>query len=183
MVSLKTVTKRFEIQFTVVEGGRGIVRGVLSETDQNAQPSYIFVQPRHVLRSTFPTAIKPGMVIKSPSGAPFIVGANGPSETMDGTLWQSFRLFEPTGRYEWTRRGKVIDPITRQEREGETISLGKIWVAVESMDREVFDRGLRASFEQARFITGAPVQSDDLIDNRAITKVDKQLGVYIGVIT
>ena len=183
MVSLRSVGARFEIPFTVIEGGRGQVMGILSETDQNAQPSYIFVQPRHVLRATAPTAIKPGMVLQSPSGAPFIVGANGPSETPDGTLWQSFRLFEPTGRYDWVRRTTVLDPISKQPREGVPQNLGKIWVAIEPLDREAFDRTLRTSFEQTRFITGAAVLSDDLIDNRAVTKVDKQLGLSIGVLT
>jgi len=183
MVSLKSVGSRFEIPFTVIEGGSGRVMAVLSETDQNAQPSYIFVQPRHVLRATHPTAIRPGMVLQSPSGAPFIVGANGPSEVPMGTLWQSFRLFEPTGRFDWVRRTKVIDPISRQPREGPPQPMGKIWAAIEPLDREAFDRSLRSSFEQARFITGAAVRADDLIDNRAITKVDKQLGISVGVIT
>lgn len=183
MVSLNTVGARFEIPFRVVEGGKGLVKGILSETDQNAQPSYIFVQPRHVLRTTLPSAIKLGMVLRSASGANFIVGANGPSETYRGTIWQSFRLFEPTGQYDWVRRSKLEDPITKQPREGPPIPMGKIWVAIEPLDREAFDRSLRSSFEQTRFITGAPIESDDLVDNRAVTKVDKQLGLSIGVLT
>ena len=62
MVSLASVARRFEVPFTVIEGGRGQVTGILSETDQNSQPSYVFVQPRHVLRTPFPTALKAGMV-------------------------------------------------------------------------------------------------------------------------
>lgn len=183
MVSLNSVGSRFEIPFTVIEGGSGTVMAILSETDQNAQPSYIFVQPRHVLRATFPTAIKLGMVLRSASGSPFIVGANGPSETYRGTLWQSFRLFEPTGRYDWVRRTRIPDPITRQDREGPTLDMGQIYVAIEPLDRLAFDRELRSNFEQTRFITGAPVLIDDLVDNRAVTKVDVQLGLSIGVLT
>jgi hypothetical protein len=183
MVSLKSVGRRFEIPFTVIAGGSGMVRGILSETDQNAQPAYVFVQPRHVLRTMSPTAIKVGMVITSPTGAPFIVGANGPSENWHGTLFDSFRLFEPTGQFRWTRRKTTTDPITNQERDDGVTSFGLIWVAIEAMEREVMDSRLRTSFEQSRFITGADVRSDDLIDNRAITKVDKQLGLSIGVLT
>lgn len=183
MVSLKTVGKRFDIPFEVIEGGTGFLLGNLSETDQNAQPSYIFVQPRHVFRCPYPTAAKVGMVIRSPSGAPFIIGANGPSETTQGTLWQSFRLFEPTGRYSWVRRTVTIDPITQTEREGTPENLGLIWAAIESIDREQIDRSVHASFEQRRFITGASILSDDLLDNHAVTKVDKQLGLSIGVLT
>lgn len=184
MVSLKTVGARFEIPFRVIEGGSGVVMGVLSETDQNSQPSYIFVQPRHVLRASFPTAIRSGMVLRSQAGSIFIVGDNGPSENARGTLWQSFRLFEPTGLVEWRRRRKIMDPIVKVEREGgEPELLGRIWVAIEPVDREAYDVTLRTSFEQTRFITGAPILSDDLIDNRAVTKVDKQLGLSIGMLT
>lgn len=183
MTGLKAVGKRFEIAFVVVEGGSGIVTGMLSETDQNAQPSYVFVQPRHVLRASHPTAIKPGMVLQSPSGALFIVGANGPSEKLPGTLWQSFRLFEPTGRYLWQRRTKTIDLITKVATDAGLQDMGMIYAALEPLDREQTDRDMRQNFEQVRLITGAPIKSDDLIDNRAVTKVDKQLGLAIGVLT
>jgi len=183
MVSLATVGERFDIAFRVIEGGSGIITGVLSETDQNAQPAYVFVNPRHVLRTVYPTALKIGMVIESLQGSKFIVGDNGPSENWRGTLFQSFRLFEPTGRYSWKRRTRIVDPITKAERDGPLETLGTIWAAIEALEREVNDSRLRQSFEQNRFITGAPVQSDDLIDNRPITKVDKQLGLQIGVLT
>jgi len=183
MVSLASVSRRFEVPFSVIEGGQGMVMGVLSETDQNSQPSYVFVQPRHVLRTPHPTALKAGMVIRSPGGSPFIVGANGPSEQVEGTLWDSFRLFEPTGRYALSRRTKVMDPIAKQYKEGPVQVIGMIWAALEPLDREQADREMRVNFEQSRFITGSVVASGDLIDNRAVTKVDRQLGLAIGVIT
>lgn len=184
MTGLKTVGKRFEIPMIVVEGGSGIVNGILSETDQAGQPSYVFVQPRHIFRAAYPTAVKPGMVLRTRIGTNFIVGANGPSETWRGTLWQSFRLFEPTGLYRWTRRTKVVDPITRLETDtGIPEDLGMIYAALEPLDREQTDRDMRQNFEQLRFIAGAPVRSDDLLDNRSVTKVDKQLGLAIGVLT
>jgi len=183
MVSLASVGQRYEVSFRVVEGGTGTVMGILSETDQNSQPSYVFVKPRHVLRTRARTAIRAGMVLQSPIGAYFIVGENGPSEQPQGTIWQSFRLFEPTGRYLWTRRAKVKDPITKQDREGPIQNMGLIWAALEPLDREQADREMRVNFEQARFITGAPIKPSDLIDNRPITKVDKQLGLAIGVLT
>jgi len=183
MVSLASVGRRFELPFTVIEGGRGMVMAILSETDQNSQPSYVFVQPRHVLRTPFPTALRAGMVIRSPGGAPFIVGANGPSEQREGTLWQSFRLFEPTGRYMLSRRTRIREPITKQYTEGPVEEIGLIWAALEPLDREQSDREMRVNFEQSRFITGSAVAAGDLIDNRAITKVDRQLGLAIGVLT
>jgi hypothetical protein len=183
MVSLKTVGERFEIPLQVIEGGSGTIMGVLSETDQNAQPAYVFVQPRHVLRTAFPTALKIGMVLRTTAGSTFIVGDNGPSENARGILFQSFRLFEPTGRYLWQRRKRRIDPITKAERDDGLEDKGMVWAAIEAMEREVNDSRLRTSFEQSRFITAAPLRSDDLLDNRPVTKVDKQLGLSIGVLT
>lgn len=183
MVSLTSVSKRFELPFTVIENGRGSIVGVLSETEQSAQPSYVFVQPRHVLRTPEKTALRPGMVIMSPSGAKFIVGNNGPSEQREGTIWQSFRLFEPTGRFLWQRRTKITDAITRQPKEGPLQTVGTIYVALEAIEREQTDREMRVNFEQMRFISGADIKNGDLIDNRAVSKVDKQLGLAIGVVT
>lgn len=184
MASLKTVGKRFYRTFSVIEGGSGIVHGLLSEAEQQSQPSYVFVQPRHVMRTPYPTALKAGMVIRAPAGQVFIVGDNGPSERIEGTLWQSFRLFEATGQYLWERRVKKLDPITQMPRDTMTPqTLGMIWCAFEPLDREAVDREMRFSFEQRRVISGANIQAEDLVDNRAVTKVDKQLGVSIGILT
>jgi len=182
MVSLASVASRFEISFQVIEGGSGNVVGVLSETEQGSQPSYVFVSPRHVLRVRLPNALREGMVIRTPSGDRFIVGHNGPSEGRSGTLFQSYRLFEPTGQYLWQRRSKTVDPVTNVEREGAPVTMGTVWAALEQIDREQFDSKLRASFEIARFITGANVQSDDLIDGRRVTRSDVTLGLRIGTI-
>jgi hypothetical protein len=184
MPTLKTNGERFYHSFEVIEGGTGVVRGILSETEQQSQPSYVFVQPRHVFRTPHPTALTPGMVLRTPSGVVFIVGDNGPSERGQGTLWDSFRLFQATGRYLWERRVKINDPITRQPRDGlQPQAVGMIWCAFEPLDREVSDREMRFSFEQRRVIAGAAIQAEDIVDNQTVTKVDKQLGVYIGVLT
>jgi hypothetical protein len=183
MVSLISVSERFHIPWTLIAGGSGEVFGTVSETDQTSQPSYIFVRPRHVFRTQFPTALKSGMVIQSPHGIVFIVGDNGPSELKEGVLWQSFRVFEPTGQYLWQRRTTTLDPITRIETEGPPESLGVVYAAIETMDRLQSDREMRQNFEQQRFITSADVQADDLFDNRIVTKVDKQLGLAIGTLT
>lgn len=184
MDMLSKVGRRFYHKFEVIENGRGWVTGLLSDTEQESQPTYVFIQPRHVFRTPMPTALKAGMVIRSKSGEVYIVGENGPSEHRYGTIWQSFRLFEATARVSWARRGKVTDPITTLERDKQIPDpLGMIWVAYEPFDREAVDREMRFSFEQHRVIAGVPLQAEDLIDNRPITKVDKQLGVYIAVVT
>jgi hypothetical protein len=183
MASLSKVGRRFEVPFTIIEGGSGVIRGVMSEADQKQIPVYAFVNPRHVLRTPLKTALRTGMVVRSQSGAVFIVGENGPSEQPEGTIWMSWRLFDATQQVHWTRRRKTIDPVTRLERDQGFDDLGLIWAAIEPLDREVSDFRMSASFEQARIITGQPIKHDDLIDERKVTRSERALGVTIGVLT
>lgn len=183
MVSLKSVQTRFETSFSLVEGGVGTFTAVISEAEQSSQPTYIFIQPRHVLRVRLPSALRVGMVIKSPAGDNYIVGDNGASETNRGVLWQSFRLFETKRQVKWERRVKLIDTVTRIERDSHIEFLGNPWVAIEPLEREVLDRKVHASIEQSRFISGANVLADDLLDGQPVTKSDIMLGVRVGVIS
>lgn len=180
---LETIGDRFHIPFSVIELGKGTIRGTVSETDQARQPSYVFVRPRHVFRTPAPTALRTGMTIKSPYGEKYIVGENGPSDTWRGRLWESFRVFEPSGQYTWKKPVEVLDPITKTKKsDGFGPELGPIYATIESVDRESSDREMREFFEGARFITGHPVEQGDMLDNRQVTKVDKQLGLYIGIL-
>ncbi len=183
MVSLKSVQTRFETNFEVIEGGSGVLPAVISEAEQSSQPTYIFIQPRHVLRVRLPSALRVGMVVRSPAGDVYIVGDNGTSETSKGILWQSFRLFEAKRTARWERRVKLIDPITRLQRDAGLQHLGDPWVAIEPMEREVLDRKIHASMEQNRFISGADVRSDDILDGKPVVKSDVMLGVRVGVLS
>jgi hypothetical protein len=183
MPSLTKVGRRFEVPFTVIEGGSGIIRGVMSETDQKQIPVNAFVNSRHVLRTPLVTALRAGMVIRSAGGMIFIVGTNGTSEQPEGTLWQSWRLFQATQQVAWKHRKKVIDPVTLLERDDGYTDPVNIWVALEPLDREFADYKMSASFEQSRVITGQPIAHDDLIDDRKVTRADSAMGVIIGVVT
>jgi len=183
MVSLSSVTDRFVTEFSLVESANGVIRGVISETDQASQPSYVFVAPRHVLRVRFPSALKAGHVVRSNSGITFLVGENGPSETQEGTLWSSYRLFETTGRYTLSRRTTTIDAITKMKTEGVQTSIGSFYAAIEPIDRVQSDREMRQDFDQSRFISAADIRVGDILDNRLVTRVDKQLGLAIGILT
>lgn len=183
MASLKRVGPRYHVPFVVVEGGSGIVHGEMTETDQKQIPVYAFVNPRHILRTPIQTALRAGMVVRSPAGGHFIVGNNGPSEQPEGALWQSWRLFEATGQFSWSRRVKYVDPVTELEREHGSEDMGMIWAAMEPLDREVSDFRMSASFEQMRLITGRPVEHDDIVAGRKVTRSEQVLGVRIGVLT
>lgn len=183
MVSLTRVGRRFEIPLTVIESGSGTICGVLAESDQSQIPAYTFVNPRHIFRCPIQSALKTGMVVRSPAGATYLVGENGPSEQVQGAIWNSFRLFECTGQYAWRRRSQVTDPITQALREGPEIDMGFAWGVFEPLDREAPDRRLRASFEQSRFLAGQPVKADDTFNNLKVIRADNILGVTIGVLT
>lgn len=183
MASLSKVGRRFEVPLTIIEGGSGIVRGVLSETDQKQIPVYAFVNSRHVLRTPVATTLKVGMVLRTASNTVFIVGENGPSEQSEGTIWLSWRLFQATGKFRWQRRQKIVDPVTELERDSGLQDMGEIWCAVEPLDREVSDFRMSASFAQARIITGRPVKTDDLVDGRKVSRAEPSLGIIIGVLT
>jgi hypothetical protein len=183
MSRLRDVAEKFATFFTIIAGGSGLVRGALSPANLNEQPAYLFITPRHVFKTPFPTALKPGMVLRSNGGEVFIVGENGPSDTFKGMLWQSFRLFEATGQYEWARGKEYQDQITHLKTKGKPEVIDTIWAALESLDREVADREMRVNFEQRRVITGSPIKVGDTVDNHTVSKVDKQLGLWIGVLT
>lgn len=183
MVKLARLHSRFAVPMTIVEGGRGIVHGQLAETDQSQIPAYTFVNPRRILRTDFKVALRTGMVLKSPSNEVYIVGENGASDTPQGTLWQSWRLFEASGQYSWTRRTSIIDPITQLPREGVQQNMGKIWVALEPLDREAPDRRLRVSMEQDRILCGADIRTDDIVNGKKVVRADQVLGLKLGILT
>ena len=183
MVSLVSTQKRFEIPLQVIEGGSGTFRGVLSEAEQNSQPSFVFANPRKVLRVPDRSLIRTGMVIQTPHGEKLLVGENGPSESSRGTLWLSFRMFLVTRQVKWERRTFTTDPVTQRPRDSGTALIGTPWTVVEPLDREANDSKLRHSFEQVRFVTGAQILADDLIDGHPVTKADDQLGLRVGFYT
>lgn len=183
MASLTRIGRRYEVPFTIVEGGSGIVHGLIGEADQGQIPSFQFIPARKILRTPAQTALALSMVIRAPSGTHYIVGENGPSERPEGELFQSWRLFEATGRYRWMRRTKLEDAATGLPKEGVPEDMGLIWCALEPLDREVGDFRMSASFEQSRVITGKEIRHDDLVDGRKVIKADAILGVHIGTLT
>lgn len=182
MVSLKSVQSRFEMPFEVVEGGSGQLRGVIGEAPQTAQPSNIFVAPRQVLRVPAQSLAGPRMVIRTPAGGHFLLGNNGRGEVAQGTLWNSFRLFEINHKVTWKRRVKEEDLITGLAQDVGLVALGTVWCVTEVIDRENLDRKLHESQEQIRFLCGAEVLADDILDGRKVIRSEVQLGLRVGVL-
>ena len=183
MAGLMSVQKRFEVPLKLIEGGVGTLHGVLSEAEQNSQPTYVFANPRKVLRVPSGSMVKTGMVLETPHGEKLLVGENGPSENKQGTLWLSFRMFLVTHQVKWQRRAFATDPVTQRPRDIGVTLMGNPWMVVEPLDREANDSKLRHSFEVVRFVAGAEILADDLIDGHPVTKADSQLGLRVGFYT
>lgn len=179
MPSLQKANNRFLTQLQVVEGGSGFFPGTVVEPAQGALPAYQFTNGRRILRTNPGCPVKAGMVIKTKGGAIFIVGNLGD----DDEVFQSFRLFETTGRYAWQSRGKSIDPVTKLPQDTGNVDKGLIWGVYEPASQEVFERQMHLSMESGNFVTNAPVQRDDIIDGKRVTRVDNVLGIKLAVLT
>jgi hypothetical protein len=178
MPSLQKVNDRFTTRIEVIENGSGFFQGIVDEPSQGSLPSYQFTNGRRVLRMNPGVPVKASMVIKTAGGAIFIVGNLGD----DDTVFQSFRLFETTGRYTWQTRGKRIDPVTKLPEDTGIQVKGSIWGTYEPGSQEIFDRQLHLDVETGNFITNADIQRDDLIDGKRVTRVDRVLGVKLAVL-
>lgn len=178
MPSLQSADDRFGTLLTIIEGGSGQFTGIVTEPGQGEVPSYQFNLPRRLLRVSTDLAITPGLVIRTPEGSVYMVARHGDSEGNRGSIFRTFRLFEATEQFTWRRRSKVIDPVTRLEKDSGLTEQGVIWGSYEPSP-EMFDRQLRTTFETARFITNAQVQKDDVVNGMKVSRVDNQLGLKL----
>lgn len=178
MPSLQRADDRFGTPLTVVDGGSGRITGVVSEPGQGEVPSYQFNLPRRLLRVDIRSPLKAGMVVKSREGTIWMIGSHGDAETYDGTLFRTFRMFEATQKFKWEKRGKAIDPVTRLPKDTGLVAQPEIWGVYEPSP-EMFDRQMRTTFEGGRFITNAPIERDDVVDGKKVSRVDIQLGLRL----
>lgn len=182
MPSLSAVDTRFLSTFIIIEGGVGTFQAIINEPGQGEVPSFQFNLPRRLMRLGVGVPVEAGMVVRDQFGAVFMLGKHGASESRGKVLFKNFRLFEATDQFTWRGRGKEIDPTTRLERDAGEISKGMIWGVYEPETREAFDRQMRSNFETGRLITNRQVLLDDLIDDKKVTRVDEQLGLYIATV-
>lgn len=178
MPSLRKANDRFTHRLEIIEGGSGFFQGIIDDPVQGALPSYQFTNGRRILRVNPHAPIDAGIVIKTKGGSTYVVGDLGDADE----IFQSYRLFEVTGKYLWQSRGKTIDPVTKLPQDSGLVSKGMIWGAYEPISREVFDRQLNINNESGNFITTAKVQRDDVIDGKRVTRVDHVLGIQLAVL-
>ena len=172
----------FESTLTVVENGSGQLKGVIADIAQGTVPGNVFTEPRTILRTTLPTALRAGMVLQTRGGTIYIVGENGPEEYGDWTVFQSWRLFPATRRVLWRRSTTTTDVLTQLQESGPPEDMGYIHVLIEPIDRTTLDRKTHVNFEERRFVSGSPVKAGDLLEDRLVSRVDVEQGVYVGVL-
>lgn len=179
MPSLRKVNDRFLERISVIEKGSGYFLGIIDEPSQGTIPAYQFTSPRRLVRTNPGVPLKSGMVIRTKGKATYIVGDLGDSDD----VFQSFRLFETTGQYQWQTRGHGIDPVTELASEESIIDNGLIWGTYEPDSKEAIDRQLHLDMESGRFITNTPLKRDDIVDGKRVTRVDRVLGLYMANLT
>lgn len=161
----------------ILQGGAGTFRAVISEPSQGDVPSYLFTLPRRLLRIEPRLPVHAGMVVQSPDGAVFLVGEHGQSEGAAGSTFNSFILFQATGRFKWEKRGTTTDPISGLPMDTGLQRQADIWGLYEPATIEGFDRALRTNVETGRFLTNATVLRDDMVNDMKVSRSDAQIGL------
>lgn len=184
MLNLGNADSKFRTRFQVIENGTGVFTGIIDEISQTQVPAYVFSPPRRLLRVNRNLPINTTMVIRTQGGTVFLVGENGDSETAQGTVFRSFRLFQAIKRYRWQRKSQYIEAVTGLEGDITLVDHGSgfVWGSYEPTP-EQFDRETHVSIETARFITNQPLERQDVIDGKNVVRVDYQLGLYIATLS
>ena len=177
---LASAGARFETRFEVLEGGSGFFSGVIDEPRSQPPPTYVFTANRRILRTRLESPARPGLVARAEGGQVFILSADGTSD-VDGGVFRNFRLIEATHRLPWTRRIKVVDPVTQLEKDSGATAMGDIWCAYEPENREVSGGELRTHVEAARLVAAAAVQRGDQVGGYRLVRVDTLLGVQVAI--
>lgn len=183
MLSLANVDERFKTHFEIIENGVGTFTGIIDEISQTQVPSYVFSPPRRLLRVDRLLPITTKLIIRTQGGTIFLIGQHGDSETTQGTVFRSFRLFQASKKFHWQRRLSKVEPITglAETESMEDMTPSHIWGSYEPTP-EMFDRQTHVSMETARFITNQPIKRQDRIDGKDVVRVDEQLGLFIATL-
>jgi len=182
MLSLASIDDKFNIRFEIIENGSGVFHGILDEIVMNQAPSFVFVAPRRLLRVPAGLPLNTAMIIKSEAGTNYMLGEHGFAESFQGTVFNAFRLFPTSSKFALMRSSTRADLVTGLETNDRVEPIANIWGSYEPTP-EQFDRELRVAAETARFITNHPIERGDIIDDKKVFRVDKELGLYIATLS
>lgn len=178
MPSLSRVNPRFTARFEIIDGGSGQFSGVMSEPSSGEMPASQFTYARRQLRVDAKSPVAAGMVVRDSDGTPFLLAEHGNSESRGTTLFRSLRMFQLTKQYPHQVREKRVDPITQLDYDIGLSAEVPIWGAYEPTAEQA-GGAIPVKFETGRFITGVEVALDEIVDGKQVTRVDRQLGVYM----
>lgn len=174
MRSFAGVGDRFLKEMATLDGPT--IRGVIMPaSDQEGSP-FEFSSPRVVLSTRVESAVVPGFIIVTQGGPRYLVGDHFAAEAD----YRSWRLFLVEKQYAWARTASTTDALTGlAKNSGAPVSLGSIWASIEHDRRMFTDPGLKLKTERVTLITNSPVLQGDLVDGQIITRVTRDLGLYI----
>lgn len=175
MRSFAGVGERFLRDMYTTDGT--LVRGTFMPASDREGSALNYSAPRSILRTRAETEIQPGTVVISRSGGPlYIIGEHFAAEPD----YRSWRVFLVEAEYSWSRPTHSKDALLGLEKTKKAMDdLGTVYVSIE-YDRRMFtDPGLRLKTERITLITNKAVQVGDLINGERISRVTRDLGLYI----
>jgi hypothetical protein len=183
MLSLASVDDKFRTRFEIIQNGAGVFTGIIDEISQTQVPSYVFSPPRRLLRVEKLLPLSTKMILRTQGGTIYLIGQHGDSETAQGTVFRSFRLFQSTKLFRWERRQATTNIVTGLPETDQMVPMDPalIYGSYEPTP-EAFDRETKVSIETARFITNQPIKRQDRIDGKDVIRVDEQLGLFIATL-
>jgi hypothetical protein len=183
MLSLASVDEKFKTRFEIIQNGVGVFTGIIDEISQTQVPSYVFSPPRRLLRVDKLLPLSTKMILKTQGGTIYLIGQHGDSETAQGTVFRSFRLFQSTKLFHWQRRQSKLNAVTNLPETEEMIDMTPPYIyGSYEPTPEAFDRETHVSVETARFITNQPIHRQDRVDGKDVIRVDEQLGLFIATL-
>lgn len=91
---------------------------------------------------------------------------------------KTFRAYSVSEKYEWSRNIKVIDPVSKVERDQGLQCMGVIYAYFEKPAHVTMDNMSNTRYQ---FYTGQDVQEGDLVQGRVVKRVTEILGVKLVV--
>ena len=176
MPRLSKLVAQFSSSLIKEDGSR--VRGFLKDPpDVRATFDGLFT-PRSMLLAPPEEKIKAGDVVIDRHGTQFLCGSWFDSNYRTLLVCKQFVLFEAPVRLAWSRPTFTYEPLTKQRRSGPDMDLGMITAMKESLSR-VTD-GVDVTETRYRVIVGQPIQLEDNLDKKRVTRVEQTLGLYYG---
>ncbi|MDH7796428.1 MULTISPECIES: hypothetical protein [unclassified Beijerinckia] len=147
--------------------------------DDGAANTTTFLEPRFVLHTKPKERVSVGQTFTDAQKRTFLLAQHD----QRADLRRSFRLFQMTAKVAWGRMSEVTDLITGLKKGEKVDPLGNIWVSFELYGREEVDRVLHIGIDRVRVVTGAPVQLNDYVDGKRVSRLTKVFGVSVLEIT